>query len=180
MGMHYNLQCLDKPASEVFASRFVLPLWNYIVPPPKPEDVPYVGRYNFAALPLSGFLTAYSPQVGDTLELFWLRRRVRFLGFEFKITAAAPGLIIQPVTNSGVLFDAIDAGQISANSYAVNGGLLNAATELETHAIVIDDPDYLGLELGGSIAGLGSLDFTITLIVSEQFSAYDFDNSTAE
>lgn len=174
---HYNLQCLANPAGDTFASRFTLPLWNYIVSPPKPEDKPYLGRYKFSTIALAEFLNEYHPAVGDVLELFWLRRRVKFVGVNVKVTGISPGLTLQLITNSGVLFDPIDAGVESDNTYAVNGGLLNIATNLAEHSIVIDNPDYLGVRLDGNVGALAALDFTITLSTTEEFSTSDPTNA---
>jgi hypothetical protein len=96
---------------------------------------------------------------------------------QIDITSPAIGLTLTPVTNSGILFDTIDASVKSKSTYAVNGGLLDINTNLKQHSVVIDNPDYLGILLGGSVAGIASLNMKITLSTSEEFAVTDPTNA---
>lgn len=176
--MHFNIQELSKPTS-TFASRFVLPLWQYIVPPPKPSDEPYVAYLDFSEGALNAFVNAYSPKTGDTLEVFVLRRRVKLIGAQVEVINPTP-LFLTPTMNSGYAFDVIDTSVRSDRTYLLNGGLLDRNTDISKHSVVIDDPDFFGFVLGSGAANLNQLNIKLTLSTTDKFSAYDPTNSAKD
>ena len=173
--MHFNIQDIEQPTS-TFASRFVLPLWNYIVPPLKPNDPLYVEYLDFSEGALSAFVSEYDPQAGDVLEIFRLRRRIKLIGIQLQVEKPAQ-ILIRPVMNSRFYYDVCDASVRSDVTYLLNGGILDRSTDVAAHSIVIDDPDFVGLQLEGSPINLGKLALKATLVYSEDFSAYAPTNS---
>src|SRR5690606_18533535 len=119
--MHYNVEDLGKP-HDVFAVRFTLPLWNYVVPPRKPVDSPYIVDLDFGVDPLTEFLQAHTVVDKDVLEVFELRRRVLVTGVKVRILEPAQSLVIRPVMNSEVYFDAIDCSERTDKTYLLGGG----------------------------------------------------------
>lgn len=169
--MNYNLQKLDEPGDN-FAARFPLSLWQYVVPPRKPEDALYITYLDFAEDPLFSFADYYKPISGDVLEIFELRRRVLFTGVQIEIVQPAEGLIIRPVTNSGIIFQTIPCDVRSRTLYAVDGGVVDRATDIDLHSRLIDDPDYFGLKIESGSVNLTQLALRIELAVSDEYSAF--------
>lgn len=166
--MHYNLQNLEEPTRN-FASRFTLQLWQYVVPPRTPEDRPYIVDLDFAEDPLFSFVEQFAPQSGDVLEVFTLRRRVLVTGVSVEVAHPTAGLLLRPVTNSGMVFDEIDCSIRSKAMYAIDGGIVDRATNLVEHSVLIDDPDYFGFQIIGS-GDLTALCLEVQLAVSDQYS----------
>lgn len=175
--MNYNLQRIDEPTRN-FASRFTLPLWNYIVLPRKPEDPPYLEYLFFNDYPLNEFIANSAPQDGDILEIFELYRRVLLTGVQIEVMQTAD-IILRPVTNSGLLFDSIDCNELSELAYVINGGTLNQSTDLIANSIVIDDPDYMGLRIESGAENLSDLQIRVQVTASDQF-AWNTQTNSAE
>lgn len=166
--MNYNVQMIQEPAS-TFASRFTLPLWQYVVPPRAPEDGPYVVSIDFAEDPYYSFAEEYVPLNEDVLEIFELRRRVLLTGVQIEIVQPAQNLIVRPVTNSGIVFNAIDCSTRSRLLYAIDGGMVDRTTDLEAHSVLVDDPDYFGLRIESGSIALTQLEIRVELAISDEF-----------
>lgn len=166
--MNYNIRNLDDPAS-TFASRFPMLLWYYTVVPRVEGDPPYIVELDFAVDPLNAFVNYYQPIAGDTLEAFILDKRVLLTGAEVSILEPAPGLHIRIVTNSGIVFDTIDCSVRSTHLYAIDGGIVDRATDLRVHSRLIEYPDYLGIEIVNGSVHLPNLAIRIQLAVSDEF-----------
>lgn len=166
--MHYNVQDLSDPFA-TFAKRYTLPLWNYIVPPRTPEDPMYIADLDFAVDPLAQFIAFNVLQSNDVLEVFDLRRRVLLTGLKVEIEEPAYGLIIKPVTNSGMLFDDIDCSLRSDKTYVLNGGTLNRNTDLIKNSVLIDDPDYLGFRIVQGASEIETLRMRVELVANDEF-----------
>ena len=166
--MNYNLQSIDKPSS-TFATRFTLPLWQYVVAPRKPEDAPYITELDFGEFPLNTIFDSVQLVAGDVLEIFELTKRVLFTGISLEVLESAE-TTLTPVTNSRIPFDAIDCSIKSRRVLAVNGGEFNYATEIDTHSVLVDDPDFLGLRIDAGVSELANLKIKIELSVSDEYS----------
>lgn len=174
--MNYNLQSTDEP-SRNFAARFTSPLWRYIVGPRSPEDAPYLVDLDFTTPPLSELVAFYPIIDEDVLEVLWLTRRVLVTGVKIEVVATAD-MVIRPVTNSGMVFGAIDCNVTSEHTYTLNGGVLNSSSDVLGNSIVVDDPDYLGIRIEAGAEYLGALSLRVQLMVSDGFSAYAPTNSS--
>lgn len=166
--MHYNVQDLSDPYA-TFAKRYTLPLWQYIVPPRTPEDEPYIVDLDFAVDPLAQFVAYHTLGSNDVLEVFDLRRRVLVTGLKVEVEEPAEGLILQPVTNSGMVFDAIDCSIRSDKTYVLGGGTLDRTTDLIEHSVLIDDPDCLGFKILQGAAEIETLKLRVELVANDDY-----------
>lgn len=166
--MHYNIQDASD-YSATFARKYTLPLWTYVVPPRTPEDVPYIADLDFAIDPLAQFIAFTVLQSNDVLEIFELRRRVLVTGIKVEVEEPAIGLIIKPVTNSGMVFDDIDCSIRSNKTYVLNGGTLDRNTDLIKNSVLIDDPDYLGIRIVQGAHEIDSLKVRIELVANDEY-----------
>jgi hypothetical protein len=166
--MHYNIQDVNNPLV-TFARKFTLPLWQYVVPPRTPEDQPYIVDLDFAVDPLAQFIAVYQPVDKDVLEVFELRRRVLITGLRVEVEEPAAGLVIRPVTNSGMVFDPIDCTLRSDKTYVLNGGTLDRSTDLIKNSVLIDDPDYLGFRIESGVGELDALRMRVELVANDTF-----------
>lgn len=173
--MNYNLQRLDEPTRN-FASRFTLPLWNYIVLPRVPEDVPYLTNLFFDEYPLKQFSETTILQNEDVLEVFLLDRRVLLTGVQVKVVQTAD-VVLRLVTNSGLIFDTIDCNELSELTYIINGGVLEQSTDLVANSIVIDDPDYIGFRIESGAENVDDLQISVQVTASDEFAWYTPTNS---
>lgn len=164
--MNVNLQNM-RNVYETFSAMFPYNLWEYTVIPRVECSPPYVAEYDFSSPVLVSALPPLYP--GDVLEIFTLDKRILLTGAKIEVIRPAPGLLITPVTNSGKLFDTIDASIYSNEVYAIGGGVLDSSVDLRYRAVIIDDPDYFGLRLSGSTANISQLQLGIQLAVSDCF-----------
>lgn len=165
--MNLNLQSPLQP-SRNFAARFVPPYTQYIIGPRKPEDTPCFADFDFTTFPLNEFVAGHVPENGDVLELFWLTRRVQLLGLRIEVASPAP-IMLTPVTNSGIMFVQFPCTEVGETTLVPNGSVLDRNTDLATKAIVIDDPDYIGLRIDMGAEYLGELSLRVQVVVSDTF-----------
>lgn len=156
--MNYNIAKPLEP-SRNFAARFSPPYTIYIVGPRKPEDAPYMADLDFGKYPLVYFVAENNPGNGDILEVFTLDRRVQLIGLRIEVVAVAP-VILQPVTNSGISFPVFDCTAPKDTTFVLP----------PEQALVIDDPDYLGLQILDGAEFLNELFIRVQLVVSDTFS----------
>lgn len=175
--MNYNLEATDFAGT--YAEDYSPAYWDYTVVPRVPEDPAYIADLDFAMPPLAN-LTYYGVTNGSILEVFRLTKRVLITGLKIEVVVPVEGLVIQPVTHSGVFFDAIDCGVLSARTLRPFGGTLDRDTDLLLHSFRIEEPDYLGLKLVTGAAGLGNLALNVQLAVSDTFSLDTLSNSTKD
>lgn len=174
--MNYNLQNLSDPL-KTFARHYVLPLWQYIVGPRTPEDVPYETDLDFTEGLLWEFVEDYEPTYNDVFEVFRLFKRVRITALQVTIDKPAPvGLI--PVMDSGTPYDLIDCSTTKTVYLTPFGGALDRTTDLEIHSLLIDDPDYLGFRIDSGVAYLQDLAIRVQLVVTDTFP-YDARSNSA-
>ena len=175
--MNYNLEQLDTPGN-TFNNRFTLPLWTYIVSPRVENQPIYTGYLDFTEYPLIEFVAEHAPANGDTLEVFWLLKRILLIGVQIEVNIPAP-IVLRPVTNSGILFDNIDCSTNKKIILTAFGGELDRSTDLDIHSIVIDDPDYLGLRIEAGAQHLEELSIQVQLSMSDEF-AWDTRTNSAK
>ena len=134
-----------------------------------PEDLPYIAYMDFGNDPLNLFVDAYTLTNGDTLEVFELTKRVLFTGVSIEILEPATELVLKPVTNSKILFDEVLCDSRTRRTYAVNSGMLDYSTDIDTHSRLIDDPDFFGFTIESGAHNLSSLSIKIELVVSDEY-----------
>lgn len=166
--MNFNVREPSQP-SRNFAARFTEPLYTYIVGPRIPEDDPYIADLDFTQYPLRHVPDFFMPNNGDTLEIFWLVRRVQLQALHVQIIHPAQ-VVFRPHTNTNMAnFIEVDCSHIHDTTYAINGGVVDSSTDLLSKAIVIDDPDYLGFRIEQGAGYLTDLHMRVSLIVSDAF-----------
>lgn len=153
-----------------FARRFTQPLWRYIVLPPR-EDSLYLKWFVPTEQPLAQFFSAYTPVVGDVLELFTMDERVVFQGAQIEVLLPAEGITLTPVMNTPTQFDSIDCGAVGSAIYLPQGGKLTESTNLTDSQFIIDNPDYFGFRVDAADGSWADVQVQVTLMVNEQFAA---------
>lgn len=171
---HIALYDLTNPHF-TFADRYPYPLYQYVQPPPKWDETPFIREYDFSSLPLADIMQVFGLLVGDVLEIELLDRRVEFQGVQLKVIRAAPGVILAPFTNSGASFDNLDCGRVGGEIYLPFGGKLNNSTNLQDTAFVLDYPDYIGLRVEET-ADISTLRLHTTVLFSNTFTGLGKSN----
>ncbi len=145
-----------------------MPLFRYIVTPRGTEDLPYLADLNFYEEPLATLVPYLQLRNYDILEVFWLRKRVLLTGVQILVDSPAP-VLIQPVTDSGLIFDPIDCRKPSERIYAIGGGLVADSVDLLSRSVIIEEPDYLGLQILAGAEDIASLGLRVQLAVTDMF-----------
>lgn len=173
-GRHLCLFDIDKPL-DTFADRYPYPLYQYVQSPPKLDDRTWQQDYDFTVPPLSDIVNIFAPVEDDVLEVELLDRRVQFQALRISILRPVDGLVLQPFTFSGALFDEIDCSAISVEIYLPFGGKLNRSTSLTDSAFVLDVPDYIGLQLKSSV-DISQLRIQTNVMYSNTFDGLGLNN----
>lgn len=171
---HLCLFDLDNPL-KTFADRYPYPLYQYIQPPPKPEDRVWIQDYDFTKYPLDDISYIFDPEVDDVLEVELLDRRVQFQAIRVTVARPAVGTVLAPFTFSGATFDEIDCSAYSEAVYLPSGGKLDRSHNLTSTAFVLDVPDYIGMQIK-SVGDVNSLHLKVAVLYSNTFDGLGLNN----
>lgn len=174
--MNYGL--FSRDLMRTYGERYTPPYWQYTVVPRNYEEPVYRASLDFASpeyLPLSEFFLL---NTGDILEVFLLENRMLVTGVQVEIREPAEGVVLQPVTRSGVYFDPINCFAETKAIYAPFGGRVGRTTNLATHSFRVEEPDYLGFRIVSGAFNLIELAIDVTLGVSDTFSLDTPSNSS--
>lgn len=175
--MNYGLYTTD--FLKTYGERYTPPYWIYTVIPRNYDQPLYYSHIDFAEAPYNELEWHYLVANGDILEVFLLQHRVLVVGVEIEIVSPAD-IVLRPVTRSGILFDAVDCSLGKKEIYTPFGGLLDRATDLQTHSFRVEEPDYFGFQILSGAANLSQLEIAVTLSVADEFSLDTFSNSTKD
>lgn len=178
--VNYSLYSAERTLTAPFAVRYSPPYWLYTVPPRRYEQPAYAAELDFSDPPLDDLTTYYGVKDGDILETFLLQHRVLVVGAEIEVVEPAVGLILQPRTRSGIIFDAINCSQKSKAMHAPFGGKVGRSTNLKDSSFVVEEPDYFGLDIVSGVGELHNLGLRVTLAVSDDFDLDSRNNSTKD
>ena len=174
---HYSL--FDRmDTARPFAVRFPYALHTYIVSPPREDDEVPNFTFNFSDPWLRTFLQRNTLEVGDVLEVMLLKRRVQLQGLRISVVRSVPGLMLGVSTNSGAYFEAIDCSQLSSHIYLPFGGILDRAGTLTNRAFIIDNPDYVGMQVLSLGDGFDNLVLQVDLVYSTSFNGLGLNNES--
>lgn len=163
-----------------YATRYEPPYWIYTVTPRNYEQPIYQADLDFAEAPYNALGGEYPIALGDTLEVFLLQHRVLVVGVRVEVVEPAVGLILTPITRSGVTFNSVDCTYRQEKLLAPFGGTVDRNVVLSDHSFVVEEPDYLGFRLSGAVPALNELNLRVTLSVSDEFSLAARTNSTKD
>jgi hypothetical protein len=79
-------------------------------------------------------------------------------------------------TNSGAPFEVIDCSQLSSHIYLPYGGVLDRAGSLTNRAFVIDNPDFVGLQIDSIAGDISKLLLQVDLVYSTSFNGLGLNN----
>lgn len=173
--MQYSIFTDD--ISNTFDRMYSTPYWQYPVLPRVPEDAVYAVTLDFNEYPLNMLGGYFVLQSGDMLEVFLLKKRVLLIAAQIEVLNSADVTII-PKLRSGLSFDPVDCRRPSRGTYLLEGGMLDRTTEISKVSLLIEEPDYFGLELYGDMEDLAELRLRITLDVSDTFAYNNRSNSS--
>lgn len=159
-----------------FAERFPYALNTYIVSPPREDDQVPNFTFDFSSPWLQAFLQRYPLQAGDILEVMLLNRRVQLQGVRITVQRTVDELMLRLFTNSGAPFEVIDCSLPSSHIYLPYGGVLDRAGSLTNRAFVIDNPDFVGLQIDSIAGDISRLILQVDLVYSTSFNGLGLNN----
>lgn len=160
-----------------FEHRYTKPLWLHGNVPRVPEDKPYIIGLDFTDVDLEDFRLFYQPEVGDVLEIFDLTRRVLLIGVKITVLAHAD-IRFNIVTNGDIVFDQVDCSKADTITYLVNHGTLSSSTAIAEHSVLIEQPDFIGLQIAAGAESLQYLNILVQLVVRDEYEYSAPTNST--